>query len=191
MKKFKDVTACFADRFILSCSNSAATLKVDHSSLPRCMVRPGLALYGLPPSDQFIEFGLKPLMRLRVKPNMIKVVKKGGSVGYGNTYCAEEDMEIAVLPIGYADGYDRSLSNRGMVRFGTEYCPLVGRISMDEITIRIDHLKEKVTLETILDVITPDLDPVTSLTGLAKMTDTISYEVATGMARRLPRIYIK
>ena len=84
---------------------------MDQSAIPNCMVRPGLALYGLNPSDQFLKFGLKPLMRLRSKPNMIKMVKKGGSVGYGNTYIAEEDIKIAVFPVGYADGYDRSLSN--------------------------------------------------------------------------------
>ena len=74
---------------------------------------------------------------------------------------------------------------------GEVYCPLVGRVSMDEITVRIDHLTGTVTLDTIFDVITPDLDPFTSLTGLAKMTGTINYEVATGMALRLPRIYIR
>jgi len=121
---------------------------------------------------------------------MIKSVKKGGYVGYGNSYCAEEDIKIAIFPVGYADGYNRSLSNRGMIRLGSEYCPLVGRVSMDEITVRIDHVKETVTLDTIFDVITADLDPMTSLTGLAKMTGTINYEVATSLALRLPRIYI-
>jgi len=181
----------YSDKYMFSCSNSAGTLRVDQSSIPRCMVRPGLALYGLPPSDEFLGFGLKPLMRLRSKPNMIKTVKKGGHVGYGNTYCAEEDIKIALFPVGYADGYDRSLSNRGMVKLGQVNCPLVGRVSMDEITVRIDHLKETVTLDTVFDVITPDLDPMTSLTGIAKMTGTINYEVATSMALRLPRIYIK
>jgi alanine racemase len=151
-------------------------------------IRPGIALYGLLP-----DLGLKPIARLLAKPTLVKQLPPGRKIGYGGLYTTQDHEWIATLPVGYADGMPRLLYNRATVRLprlsqGGLVCPVVGRISMDQITVRIPG---PVDLDTVFEVVTADFDPGSSLWGWAEMTGTVSYEPAVRLAARLPRVYVR
>jgi alanine racemase len=146
-------------------------------------VRPGISLYGLWPG-----VGLKPIARLLARPTLVKCLPPGRSIGYGGLYTTGGHEWIATLPVGYADGMPRSLYNRATVRLNGQNYPVVGRISMDQITVRIP---ERVSLDCIFEVVTPDFDPGSSLCGWAELTGTVSYEPAVRLAARLPRVYLR
>jgi alanine racemase len=168
-------------------SNSAATFA--HPAARGTMVRPGGVLYGLwrdvlQPKDR--PAPLRPVMSLRTRVALLKRVPAGETLGYGRTFELKRDSLIATLPVGYADGYPRSLSNRGRVIVRGHDAPVAGRVSMD------------LTLVDVTDVpgVRPD-DEVTLLgeaSGLtvtaeeiAKLCGTISYEITCGVSRRVPR----
>ncbi len=171
-------------RYLLHAANSAAILAGIAADLD--FVRPGIALYGLPP-DQSLKSPLKPILAWKARPTLIKTLPPGHGVGYGLTWRAKGGETLATLPFGYADGFSRSLSNRGFLRLKGEYVPVIGRVSMDQTTVLVP---EGTSLEDVFEVVTPDLDEKTSLTGRARALGTINYELATRLAPRLPRRYI-
>ena len=171
-------------------SNSAATFA--HPAERGSMVRPGGVLYGLwrdvlQPKDRGAP--LRAVMSLRTRVSLIKRVPAGETLGYGRTFELKRDSLIATLPVGYADGDPRSLSNRGRVIVRGHYAPVAGRVSMD------------LTLVDMTDVpgVSPD-DEVTLLgeqgglsvnaEEIAKLSNTISYEITCGVSRRVPRIAV-
>ncbi len=171
-------------RYLLHAANSAAVLAGIGTDLD--FVRPGIALYGLPP-DQSLESELLPILSWKAKATMVKTLPAGHGVGYGLTWKARGGEILATLPFGYADGFPRALSNRGYVRLEGAYLPVVGRVSMDQTTVR---LKTPPPPEAVFEAVTADLDPKTSLTGRARALGTINYELATLLAPRLPRRHI-
>lgn len=129
-------------------------------------------------------------------PNFVKIMNEGRLVGYGGTYKCEEKDVIATIPVGYADGYWRSLGNNiGMVysKYLDTKCPVVGRVSMDAITIKFPSSILSIDKPDKFDIqlITPDYDKDTSAQGIANKLRTISYEVGTRLSCRIPRIYTK
>jgi alanine racemase len=171
-------------------ANSAATFA--HPSTRGNMVRPGGVLYGLwrdvlPPSAGRPD--LRPVMAVRTRVILLKRVRRGESLGYGCTFEAARDMLVATVPMGYADGYARALSNRGRVIVGGAYAPVVGRVSMD------------LTLVEVTDITGAAEGDVMTLMGtdgalgvpaedLAQTAGTISYEVTCGISRRVPRLHV-
>jgi len=165
-------------------ANSAAVLRFPEAHLN--MVRPGIMLYGYGPAA---ENQLKPMLSLKSKIIFMKNVPAKTSIGYGRTFITRRRSIIATVPIGYADGYSRRLSNCGEVIINGKRAPVVGRVCMDTIMIDVTHIpnvkegtevvliggqgKEKITAEEIADKI-----------------DTIPYEVLTSIGRRVKRIYI-
>jgi alanine racemase len=122
-------------------------------------------------------------------PTLVKRLVAGIQVGYGCTYTCETDERIATFPIGYADGLWRDLGEGKsyIIRDKTgEKCPIVGRISMDAITVKLPCYPDDYELFTIM---TADFDPMTSVTGLAKRLGTIENEVLIRLSDRLPRVY--
>lgn len=180
---FAKVRAVFGPQMFYHLSNTAGTVNFPHMGLGA--VRPGIGLYGLLPG-----LGLKPIARLLAKPTLVKQLPGGHKIGYGGLYTTEEDEWIATLPAGYADGMPRLLYNRATVRLlGPDaVCPVVGRISMDQITVR---LPGPVGLDKVFAVATADFDPTSSLWGWAELTGTVSYEPAVRLAARLPRVYLR
>ncbi len=171
-------------RYLLHAANSAAILAGIATDLD--FVRPGVALYGLPP-DQALKSKLLPILAWKAKATLVKRLPPGQGVGYGLTWRAKGDEWVATLPFGYADGFPRALSNRGFVRLGDEYPPVVGRVSMDQTTVL---LKSPPPPDAVFEVVSADLDPKTSLTGRARELGTINYELATLLSPRLPRTYL-
>ena len=180
IQHFSTIKKSFGPEYQYHLSNSAGCLAWPGVSGD--FIRPGIALYGLAEG-----FGLKPIARLRAKPTLVKKLEPGRLVGYGATYQTQNEEWIATIPIGYADGYPRGLSNKAAVKLADQYCDVVGRVSMDNITVKVEG---EVSLEDVFEIATADFDPRTSVCGWAQMTDTISYEPAVRFAVRLPRIFV-
>lgn len=135
----------------------------------------------------YTELGLKPVLTWLAKPNHVKVMSEGKRVGYDQTYRCKEGEVVATFSIGYADGYNRLLSSRGIITtiHGTPV-PVIGRVSMDAITVSIPE-EEKDCREFY--IIKDDFTSPNSIVELSKQLKTITYEVPTCFAARLARIY--
>jgi alanine racemase len=169
-------------------ANSAATLRSRRFDFD--MVRIGISLYGIAPSCEIpLAEGMRPAMAIRSRVCRVIDLAPGDRVSYGGTYKATRQERAALIPIGYADGYRRGLSNQAWVGIGGNRCPVVGRVCMDQTMVRLpDHLTVREGDEVVLSGDPSDAAP--SLDDLAELTGTIAYEIATGIAKRVPRIYL-
>jgi alanine racemase len=165
-------------------ANSGALLY--HPEAHFDMARPGIALYGLRAStDRRPPFQPFPAMALRARVSQIRTVHAGETVGYGRTFRAARDSRIAVLPLGYADGVSRALSNRGSVGFPSGRAPISGRVCMDQMMLDVTDLPgvREGSVATIFGQGGP------SVAEVADMLGTIDYEVVCAVSKRVPRIY--
>ena len=170
--------------------NSAGTYA--HQEAWGNMVRPGGVLYGLwrdilPPAAEPLP--LRPVMSVHSRIMLLKRVAKGETLGYGCTFEASRESMIATLPIGYHDGYMRSLSNRGHVIVRGSYASVVGRISMDMTLIDVTDV-EGVSLHDRVTLFGEDGRLSVSAEDLAKTAGTLSYEITCGISERVPRVYV-
>lgn len=172
---------------IRHCSNSAAAISMPEADLD--MVRLGIAQYGLYPSDDVRELELYPAMSLKSHVVMVKDIPKGTSVGYGATYTASEDRRIATIPAGYADGYARSLSNKGRVLINGKYAPITGRVCMDQFMADVTDIPGvRKGSEVIL--IGSDGENSVTMEEVADISGRFNYEFACDIGKRVPRRYI-
>lgn len=159
-------------------------------------VRAGIILYGLDPSEAMKKFnpGLKPAMSLKARISTVRKLPKGSSISYGCTFTLARDSYIATVPVGYADGYSRSLGNRGKVLIHGKFAPIVGRICMDQFMADVtDIVKsgEKVLPYEEAVLIGKQGENVISADDIAELAGTINYEVVCAISRRIPRKYIR
>lgn len=167
-------------------SNSAAILTFPDAHLD--MVRPGIMLYGYFPSDQIKSPELKPALTLKSRILTLKRVPEGTPISYGKTFVTKRESIIAILPIGYADGYNRNLSNKGEVLIKKMKAPVVGRICMDMTMVDVTGIPDiKEGDEAVL--IGEQGKYFITATDIAKLTDTIPYEVLCSISRRVKRVY--
>lgn len=149
------------------------------------MVRSGIAVYGGAPTD-FIENPMRPVVRLEVAVIQTREVPAGTKIGYGGTHVAQSRMRLATIAAGYADGLPRSLSDRGAVYYQGHRLPIVGRVSMDSMTIDVTGLPDgTLDLGSMVEVIGPNQ----SIDQLAASAGTISYEILTSIGTRYSRKY--
>jgi len=153
------------------------------------MVRPGIIIYGIYPKRNFPRrINLKPAFSLKTKIAFIKNTPPGRSISYGRTYITQSHTKIATLPIGYADGYGRILSNRAEALVRGRRAPVVGKVTMDQTMIDVGHIKNaKVGDEVVL--VGKQRSEEIRLEKLARLAGTIPYEIVTGITSRVPRIY--
>jgi len=153
------------------------------------LFRPGLALYGLYPSPALKrKVKLKPAMSVVSKIILIKSIAKGDGVSYGRTFTAKTSLRAAVIPIGYNDGYFRAFSNKAYVLVGGRRCPVLGRVTMDQIVVDISSVRNP---ETGMDVVILGRQGKEEITAddLARLAGTINYEIICALGRRLPKIF--
>ncbi|MEK7356208.1 MAG: alanine racemase, partial [Bdellovibrionota bacterium] len=162
--------------------------------------RPGIGLYGVqPPNDEDVEIGLKPAMTLKSQLVQIHDVEMGAKVSYGPTWTAASPTIVGVLPIGYADGYRRALSNKADVLFRGHRCPQIGTICMDYFMVDLTNAVEetgspaKPGEEIVLlgEQIGPQGTIAITPQEMADWAGTIPYEILTGISDRVPRVYIR
>lgn len=169
--------------------NTAASIygKEVHSDL----VRFGIGLYGLNPSsnpstpDLPAQIRLKPALSLESELVQVHTIHKGQGVGYGSTYIADCDQIIGTIPLGYADGFIRKFQGF-KIQVGDEYCPIVGRICMDQLMVRLPY---EMPTKTKVILISNDPTAPNNIKAAADYVDSIHYEVACLLDDRLPRIY--
>ena len=166
-------------------ANSAATMR---GMTPGDFARVGIALYGAEPLDESSP-RLEPVMRWRTAIGRLKELPPGHAIGYGTTFHTTRASRIATLPIGYADGYRRGLSNRGEVLVRGKRAPVVGRVSMDLTTIDVTDIEEATLGDEVVLLGRQGNDEI-AVEELAKKLDTISYEVFCGVGKRVPRVFI-
>jgi len=152
------------------------------------LVRPGLLLYGYAPFNKIKEkINIKPICKLKSKITFLKTVEKGASISYSRTYITTKETKIATIPIGYADGLPRSLSNKGRVIINDKIVPIIGSICMDSFMADVTSLKN---VNIGDDVYIWDNNLIT-VEDIANQTNTINYEIISTISNRVPRIYLK
>ena len=179
------------DRFdipVLHAANSAAILDLPETGLDA--VRPGIALYGLYPSDAVSnDIPLEPALTLISHVGRVRTLPPGGSVGYGRTFTATAPTRIALLPIGYGDGLHRLLSNRGEVLIRGQRAPVVGRVSMDNIVVDVSRIPDVETGDEAVLIGRQGREHIPA-EEVARWAETINYEVTTSLLPRVTRIYL-
>ena len=172
------------------CANSAAVFDYPLSHLD--MVRAGIVIYGLYPSDALRNRPeLTPVLSLRSVVSHVKTVKPGSTISYGRMFTAEHEMKVATVPVGYADGYPRILATQGaQVLIGGKRCPILGRICMDQLMADVSAL-EDVKVGDLVTLIGRDGAEEITADELAEREGSINYEVVCGLSKRVPRVYLK
>ena len=166
-------------------ANSSATLL--HPKTHHHMVRPGLALYGCYPWEGCKE-KITPVLSLKARIIQVKTISAGTRVSYGGTYTAPHPSRIATLPIGYADGYPRLLSNRGWVLVHSRKAPIVGRVCMDMVMVDVTHIPDVKEGDEAVLIGKSGTEEIRT-EKIAEWAQTISYEILTGIGSRIPRFY--
>jgi alanine racemase len=187
---FLDKTDTIAEesRVLRHAANSGAVFLTPPTHLD--MVRPGLSLYGIDPLGRpSIDRALQPALTWTAPLIGIRDVPRGQTIGYGQTWTADKDTRVGLVPIGYADGYLRSFSNRGVMLIHDCPAPVIGRVSMDLTTIDLSQ----VPMASIGDdVVVLDSDPLSacSVYRLAEWAETIPYEIITRIGPRVRRVAV-
>lgn len=189
--KFKAMIATIKENrsedYFYSMNNSAGSLAIPESQFSS--VRPGIILYGVSPFDCPLEDErIRPVLTLKSSVLHVQEIEAGEKVGYGGTYTAKELTTIATIPIGYADGYPRMLSNKGVVLIQGVRCKIAGNVCMDQLMVEIPKgMIVKPGEEVVL--IGKQGQEQIYIEELAQLANTISYEVFTTFTERVPRIY--
>ncbi len=172
---------------IIHAANSGAILDLPVAYFD--MVRPGISLYGYYPSLETTEsIRLKPVMKLTSKITTLKKVRKGESVSYGRIYFAKRDIVAATVPVGYADGYNRLLSNKGKGIVKNKVVNQIGRVTMDRILFDVTDVNIKIGDEIVLMGVEKNQN--FDAWEWSKILNTIPYEITCNISKRVPRIYV-
>ncbi|MBI2471554.1 MAG: alanine racemase [Planctomycetes bacterium] len=192
IKRFRDVLAaldtikvCIPLRHM---ANSGAILGYPESYFN--MVRPGLSLYGLYPSEDVSrDIGIKPVITFKTRIIHIKDMDAGDVVGYGRAYTIAKPTRVATLPLGYDDGYNRLLSNQGKVIIMGKKASIIGRVCMDQCFVDATNIKDVSVGDEVILYGNQGRETI-PIESIAKQLNTIPYEVACNISKRVPRIYI-
>ncbi|MDA2934160.1 alanine racemase [Acidobacteria bacterium AH-259-D05] len=182
LKRFEQATADLA--YPRHISNSAG-LQFPEAHLDA--VRLGLLLYGISPSPS-LDW-VQPILSWKTRILTLRSIPKGQSIGYGRTFTTSRDSLIGVLPVGYADGYNRLFSNQGQVRIQGQLVPLVGQVNMDLISVDLTDVSNPAVGEEVV-LLEDSSDSPISVTAWAETLETIPYEVFTSIKDRVERVYL-
>ena len=172
------------------CSNSAGILTLPQANLS--LVRAGITLYGLSPSEEVTRdiLSLRPVLSLKSRLVYVKEIEAGTPVSYGGTFVAKERMRIATVPVGYGDGYPRSLSNQGSVLIRGKRAPILGRVCMDQFMVDVSHIPDVAEGDEVT-LIGADGEEEITMEELGELSGRFNYELACDLGKRIPRVYLK
>lgn len=173
---------------IKHCSNSAAIAEIPEANMN--MVRAGIILYGLWPSDDVSRehMDLQPVMSLKSHISYIKELEQGRRISYGGTYVTQGRQRIATIPVGYGDGYARSLSNKGYVLIRGQKAPICGRICMDQFMVDVTGIEDVAEGDEVT-LLGRDGEYCITMEELGDLSERFNYEFACLITPRVPRIY--
>jgi alanine racemase len=155
------------------------------------MVRCGIVTYGIYPSDMVDhkEYKLIPAMEIKTHVIFVKDVEPGVGISYGATYVTDKKTRVATIPVGYADGYSRNLSNCGKVIIHGQYAPILGRICMDQFMVDVSDIEDVKQGDTVT-LLGRDQEAYISAEELAEWSHSFAYELVCTVGKRIPRVYI-
>lgn len=170
------------------CANSAAVIDMPQVDLD--MVRLGIAMYGMYPSDEVKKekVELFPALDLKSHVTMVKEIPAGEKVSYGGTFTTTRTTKLATVSVGYGDGYPRALSSKGYVLVRGQKAPIVGRVCMDQMMVDVTDIKN-VTRADIVTLIGKDGDAEITVEEIAALAGTFNYEFVCDLGKRIPRSY--
>ena len=192
MDRFQDFCSNLSEKgetgFLRHCSNSAGILEIPEANMD--LVRAGISIYGIYPSSEvsrsYVE--LHPAMELKSHVVYLKTIEPGTMVSYGGTFTAAHKMKIATIPVGYGDGYPRSLSGKGSVLIRGKRAPILGRICMDQFMVDITGMDVQMLDEVTL--LGRDGEEEITLEELDKLSGRFPYEFVCDIGKRVPRVYV-
>lgn len=169
-------------------SNSAGIIEYPEAHLD--MVRSGISTYGLYPSNEVNKAKLKlsPAMEIKSYVTYVKTLEPGVGISYGQTFVTERNTRVATVPVGYADGYPRALSNQGYVLIRGKKAAILGRVCMDQFMVDVTDIPEVIEGD-IVTLVGKDGDESISVEELAAMSHSFSYEFVCDIGKRVPRVY--
>lgn len=171
------------------CSNSAGIIRMKEANMDA--VRAGIILYGLYPSDEVEKepVALRPVMELKTHISYVKTVEKGTAISYGGTFITEKETKVATIPVGYADGYCRGLSNKGYVLIHGKRAPILGRVCMDQFMVDVTEIQDAKILDEVTLLGRDGKEKIT-LEELGDLSGRFNYEFACCISKRVPRVYL-
>lgn len=169
-------------------ANSAAIIEMQETGLD--MVRDGISVYGMYPSEEVDKFRLEliPAMELKAHISFVKTIGAGEEIGYGGTYTTTGRTVVATIPVGYADGYPRALSGKGRVLVHGQSAKIIGRVCMDQFMVDVTNI-EGVKEGDIVTLAGRDGDEYISIEEVAGMAYSFNYEFVCNIGKRVPRVY--
>lgn len=172
------------------CDNSAGI--IDFPDMKHDLARAGISTYGMYPSDEVNKSAvdLKPALRLTSHVSFVKEVEPGTSISYGGTFVAPEKMKVATIPVGYGDGYPRSLSNKGSVLIHGKRAKILGRVCMDQFMADVTGIPETEFMDEVTLIGKDGSDEIT-VEELSDLSGRFNYEFVCCLGRRIPRVYRK
>lgn len=175
---------------MIHCSNSAAIIDMPEANMS--VVRAGISLYGMWPSDEVKKenIDLAPVMSLKSCIVFLKELEKGRTISYGATYETTRNQRIATIPVGYGDGYPRSLSNKGYVLIHGKKAPICGRICMDQFMVDVTDIP-KAQEGDVVTLVGRDYDAEITMEEIGDLSGRFNYEFACDLGKRIPRVYVK
>ena len=192
LEKFVWLTEAVKERLgydipIRHCSNSAGIIEYPHANMT--MVRAGITLYGLWPSDEVRKdiVPLEPVMSLRSHIIYIKEISAGTPVSYGGTWAPDHTVRLATVPVGYGDGWPRSLSNKGYVLIRGQKAPIRGRVCMDQFMVEVTDIPDAAEGDEVT-LIGRDGDAYISMEEVGDLSGRFNYELACDINPRVPRV---
>ena len=185
----RTVSACGAEGLTLHAANSAGVIDMPSTHLH--MVRPGIAVYGYQSSDEMVNHAaLRPALRLTGRLMQVKDAEAGSRCGYGLTHTFDRPSRIGLVPVGYADGYLRTFSNRATMRLAGRDVPVRGRVSMDQTIVDLTDVPEARCGDEV-EIISPTPSDPHSAESLARLAGTIPYEITCHLGNRITRTLVE
>jgi len=171
-------------------SNSAGIIEMPQVNLD--MVRDGIAVYGMYPSEEVdkSKILLRPAMELKAYVSYVKTLEPGVQISYGGTFTTTRETRVATVPVGYADGYPRALSGKGHVLIHGQYAPILGRVCMDQFMVDVTDIPD-VTQGDDVTLVGRDRDGYISIEEVANMAYSFNYEFVCDVGKRVPRVYYR
>jgi len=194
IQKFRKMIAMMEDRGVSipvkHCSNSAGIAEIREANMD--MVRAGITLYGLWPSEEVDQnsLDLKPVMELKTHVAYVKDLEAGRAISYGGTFITKRDSRIATIPVGYADGYCRGLSNTGSVLIHGKRAPICGRVCMDQFMVDVTDIPD-VKIGDEVTLIGRDGDEVITMEEVGSLSGRFNYEFVCVLGKRIPRVFYR
>ena len=172
------------------CSNSAGIIRMPQANMD--IVRAGITLYGLWPSDEVEQdiIEIRPALSMKSRIVYIKEMKAGMEISYGGTFIAKEGMRVATIPVGYADGYPRGLSNKGEVLICGKRAPILGRVCMDQMMVDVTKISEAAE-GTVVTLLGGEAEERITAEELGDLSGRFNYELVCDIGKRVPRVYKK